>query len=244
VLMLDGCVSSTSTTVTTTPAGIPCTSDGRICSYFESNGTLNLCVIGSTYCTNAPGPFYEYDEVEKATFYCTSQTSTDCLQTTPPSPPGSCTPTSTYAYTGLVDDGRAWKVVDKQQDQNTTTGPASVTFISTTSTSVSASASVEVKVDVSALLPVIFASVRADINASVAQSATTVVGNSFNLSVPAGLTAYGIYGVQEQVASGHLSGDTSCGGHKADYGTVKSYVPISPGWCVWLSDQPPCVVVP
>jgi len=149
-----------------------------------------------------------------------------------------------YSYDDLSSGGKAWLVVDEEQDQNTTSEPVSGTFISHTSTTVSMSASLNVTVDVDALFPAIFASVHAEINAAVSRTATTDVGNSFNLTIPAGKTAYGIYGVQEQVTSGTLTSTDSCNSDQTNYGTVSTDVPISPGWCVWLSGQPPCAVLP
>ena len=148
-----------------------------------------------------------------------------------------------YSYNDLVNGGKAWTVVDLEEDQNSTSDPASATFISRTATTVSMSASLNIGIDVDAILAPIFASVHAQINASVSRSTTTDIGNRFGVTVPAGKTAYGIYGVQEQITSGNLSGDDTCSGGKTDYGTVSTYVPISPGWCVWVSGQPPCVVL-
>jgi len=72
------------------------------------------------------------------------------------------------------------------------------------------------------------------------QSVTVAIGNSYNVTIPAGKTAYGNYGVKVQVTSGDFSDTARCEGQKSNWGTDVTYVPIASGWCVWLSNQPAC----
>jgi hypothetical protein len=103
---------------------------------------------------------------------------------------------------------------------------------------VSTSASINITVDAGAALGVVFASVHAEFNASVAKTVSTVVGNNYNVTIPPGKTAYGIYGVQVQVTTGNLDQSDVCG-TTANYNSIRTYVPIAPGWCVWLSGETP-----
>jgi hypothetical protein len=154
--------------------------------------------------------------------------------------PGSCLPK--YKYVILSNSGEAWEVVNEQTDQNTTPNSATVTLTSTSASTVSTSASINITVDAGAALGVVFASVHADLNASVAKTVSTVVGNNYNVTIPPGKTAYGIYGVQVQVTTGNLDQSNVCG-TTANYNSIQTYVPIAPGWCVWLSGETPCRVV-
>jgi hypothetical protein len=54
------------------------------------------------------------------------------------------------------------------------------------------SASVDFKSDVEAILPPIYASVKAEVNGSVVRTVNADVGNQFSVTVPPGATAYGI----------------------------------------------------
>lgn len=265
-LVVSGCaVSSTSSTSTpsitstTTPNGYPCTSVSDVgCFYFISNGTAVACdVIDNSvqldYCDNANTEFYDYSS--GGTVLCadrecetTTAMNTPSLSATAPplaaAIPAHCS--AKFAYDHLSDGGQAWEVVNKLEDQNTTEANITTTFTSssaiTVSTSVSASAGINISASASVLFATIFASVHAQINASVAKSATTVVGNEVRVSIPPGKTVYGIYGVSVQVADGHLYQSNKCNG-QANYGAVQSYVPIAPGWCVWISGQTSCRIV-
>jgi hypothetical protein len=237
VLTAAGCTSSS-----TTPTGIPCTNYSLkhdYCLYYVSNGVETACDVGTAnLCKNAQGDYYYYNPRNGNTYECADHyycNGTEVAASVPCSPK--------FAYDHLVNLGQAWEVVNKQQDQNTTPTTADSTFTSSSATTVSASASVQITANVIALFGAVFASVRAQINASVARTVNTVVGNEFTVTIPAGKTAYGIYGVKVQVTGGHLYQSNSCGSSQPDYGTVQTYVPISPGWCVWLSGQAPCRVV-
>jgi hypothetical protein len=242
-LFVGGCTDSGNgtTSSSTTPMGFPCSqwSGYQGCFYFMSNGSAVACQIDTNtgdLCTNTNGNFYSY--YERTTVLCEEQ---QCVSYIPCS--------LRVTYDNLVNDGLAWQVVNHQQDQNATRSPSTITFTSTSattvSTSVSASASIDISVNADALFATIFASVHAQINASVTTTATTVVGNAVKVTTPAGGTANGIYGVSVQVTSGHLYQSSSCGaaGGENNYGTVQTYVPIAPGWCVWISGETPCRIV-
>lgn len=244
-LAVDGCSSSG-----TTPTGLRCTNlkTGVVvqqnwgCYYFMSNGTsfpchIDVTVIKKQYCTNTSGEFYFY--YDGKTYACATQ---NCANGDTASAPESCSPK--YTYNDLVNEGQAWRVINQQADQNTTSGPVTIDLSSTTATTVSESASVELSVNADALLDIIFVSVHAQINASVSKTASTVVGNAVRVTIPAGMTANGIYGVRVQVTKGHLYQSNTCGSAKPDYGNVMTYVPLSTGWCVWLSDHTPCQAIP
>jgi hypothetical protein len=231
VLAAAGC-----TSLASTPAGVQCTHERQNCFYFMSNGTAVPCDYTiSEICANAQGDYFTYRGGK--TYSCASQfycTGTQVANTE------LCS--REFAYHILANSGQAWDVVNEQQDQNTTQNPATTVFTSTSASTVSTSASIQISVYAAALLGTIFASVRAQINASVTKTVNTVVGNDFTVNVPAGETAYGIYGVKVQVTRGRLYQSNSCGSSRPDYGVVQTYVPISPGWCVWLSGQTPCRV--
>lgn len=239
--MLAGCG-----TATTTPTGTPCTSYNSLCYYYYNHaGTPIACTVDGVSgndCSTTSGPYYEYDTLNGKTIECSADPNWICPTSKLVTPVAQCPPPN-FVYDTLVNKGQAWKVVEQDQDQNGTSGLVQATFTSTKSDTITASASVSVPGHADAVIGVILASVEAHINTSVRASVTTVVDNNYNLTVPAGKTAYGIYGVRVQVTSGHLYDTKSCGGSKADYGTVISYIPIAIGWCVWLSGQQPCPTV-
>jgi hypothetical protein len=243
-LVASGCgfsdlgVSNITMSASTTPTGYSCTqwSPGGGCYYFINKGKAVACqgdTSNVAICTNANGDFYNY--YASATYLCVNQR---CVNQV------ACSPK--YAYDNLMNKGQAWQVVNQQADQNTTQGPITISFTSTSSTTVSASASIDLSANADALLGIIFVSVHAQINASVSKTASTAVGNEVRVTIPAGMTANGIYGVRVQVTSGKLYQGSSCGagGGEINYGKVQTYVPIGSGWCVWLSGHTPCPVVP
>ena len=229
----------------TTAAGYPCTIsnyDGvnQGCFYYMDDGTAVACQVdetqyGKSACTNTTGNFYDYSD--GATSLCIG--------------PGgycdnsiACSPKFTYSH--LVNDGEAWQVVNRQQDQNDGQQSISADFTSTSATTKSTTLSVSVTAYASATLGFIFASVKAQVNASVVESESTVIGNTVKVSVPPGDIENGIYGVSVQVVDGRLYQGSSCGvgGGEINYGTVQTYVPIGSGWCTWLSGHTPCRIVP
>lgn len=241
-LVVGGCSSSA---ISSTPTGLSCThvsndvyKDG--CYYFMSNGASVPCNVNLTenyLCTNSDGAFYDYNGI--TTYRCENQI---CTTHAPISGGnGNCSPG--FMYSNLVNNGRSWEAINQLEDQNTTRATISTRFISTSATTVSTTASIDITANINALLGVIFASVHAQINASVAKTASTVVGNEVTIAIPAGETAYGVYGVNVQVTTGHLYQSNTCGSAGPNYGNVKTYVPIASGWCVWLSGQTPCRVV-
>jgi hypothetical protein len=229
----------------TTPAGYPCTvssigGDDTGCYYFVDNGTAIACQVdetqyGKSACTNTTGNFYDY--LDGTTDLCIGPGGY-CSNSIP------CSPKFTYNH--LVNDGEAWQVVNRQQDQNGGQQPITANFTSTSSTTKSTTLSVSVTAYASAMLGFIFASVKAQVNASVVESQSTVIGNTVKVSVPAGGIENGIYGVSVQVVDGRLYQGSSCGvdGGEINYGTVQTYVPIGSGWCTWLSGHKPCRIVP
>jgi hypothetical protein len=149
-----------------------------------------------------------------------------------------------YAYTDLVNDGQAWEVIDRAEDQNTTQNSINITFSSSTAVTVGTTFSIELSANAGAAVGPVFVNVQAQINASVSKSVNTVVGNQAAVTVPAGATANGVYGVRVQVTSGHLyRSDSGNCGQARNYGNVQTYIPIAPGWCVWLSGNKPCRTV-
>lgn len=152
-----------------------------------------------------------------------------------PAPNPTCSPK--YTYADLINDGQAWQAVDRAEDQNTTQSSISIQFDSSSAVTITTSASIEI----SASLNAVFASVEANINGSVSRDVSTEVGNEVSVTVPAGATANGIYGVKVQVTAGRLDISSTCG--DKTYKNVQTYVPIAPGWCVWISGQTPCRVV-
>lgn len=241
---VSGCTQSSTTpsiTSSTTASGWPCTSVSNVgCFYFISNGTAVACDVIDTstqlnYCDNTSGEFY-YDN-NGLTVLCADH---ECETTTGVTTPSLCS--AKFAYNNLANGGQAWEVVNQLEDQNTTQQSISTKFISTSATTISTSASFNLTVNIDAIIDVVFASVRAQINASVSRTESTVVGNEVTVTIPPGKTAYGIYGVSVQVTNGHLYQSNSCNGH-LNYGEVRTYVPVAPGWCVWLSGQTPCRIV-
>jgi hypothetical protein len=225
----------------------PCSpiQDGDNCFYLVRDGTAVPCDVSQdplNYCTNTNSHFYEYNEADGQNYLC-ADSECDSSTGVPPPKIGKSCDLGKFVYNNLANNGTAWEVVNQQEDQNTTQQPITVEFTSTSATSVSTTASINVSVNVDALIEFIFASVRAQINASVVKTASTVVGNQVKVSVPPGTTANGIYGVQVQIASGQLYQDTTCGTKATTYGDVQAHVPLGSGWCVWLSGQTPCRVV-
>jgi hypothetical protein len=228
-------------------AGYPCSYfHGDGCYYYVSNGTAIPCDVVDdpftlNYCHNTSGDYYEY--YEGTTILCTDAECDNSTSNVAVSPPQLCKPAGKSVYANLANGGQAWEVVNQQEDQNTTRQPITTRFISTSASTVTTSVSADLTVNVDALLGTIFVSVHAELNASVTKTASTVVGNEVTVTAPAGATAYGIYGVRVQISSGHLYQTNSCGAETTNYGSVKAYVPIASGWCVWLSGQTPCRVV-
>jgi hypothetical protein len=241
-------ISTTSSTAP--PGGYPCTDISEPganigCYYFISNGIAVACqtdLSASNFCTNTNGNYYNYDFGE--TFICKNAACTNTAVVAAPVVVAAPNCSVKIAYNNLVNDGEAWRVVNQEQDQNGTQAPITTKFSSTTATNITTTASVDITANAAAVLGFVFASVHAQINASVAKVESTVIGNEVTVTIPAGMTAYGIYGVKVQVTGGHLSQSDACGGpDNNDYGQVQTYAPLSPGWCVWLSGETPCRVV-
>jgi hypothetical protein len=231
-----------------TGPGHPCSpiQDGDNCFYLVRDGIATSCDVSQNplnYCTNATGNFYQYNEADGQNYLCTDGKCDSSIGVSSPKIGKSCNP-GKFVYNNLANNGTAWELVNQQDDQNTTQQAITVEFTSTSATTVSTTVSINVSVNVNALIEFIFASVRAQINSSVIKTASTVVGNQVKVSVPPGMTANGIYGVQVQIASGQLYQDTTCGTKTASYGDVRAHVPLGSGWCVWLSGHTPCRVVP
>ncbi|WP_300603150.1 hypothetical protein [Trebonia sp.] len=235
----------------TAPPGYPCTEISEPganigCYYFVSNGIAVACqtnLSGGNFCTNTNGNYYNYDFGETA--ICKNA---GCTNTAIVTAPYAANCPVKIVYNNLVNDGEAWRVVNQEQDQNSTQQPITTQFISTSATTVSTnfagSVSVNVGGSLNEVFATIYANVHAQINASVSKTASTVVGNEVTVTIPPGKTAYGIYGVKVQVTGGRLSQSDPCGGpDNNNYGEVQTYVPLSPGWCVWVSGETPCRVV-
>jgi len=153
-----------------------------------------------------------------------------------------------YIYDNLINIGTSWIVVNQQQDQNNTTSPIQVTFTSTTSRTITVtdklgltqtSTSSE-EVSGEAIQDTITNSVAVAINHSVSRSVTATIGNGTVITIPAGKTAYGNYGVRVQVTDGRLYDQADCEGENSYFGPDITYVPVATGWCVWISGQPSC----
>ena len=231
----------------TTPTGYPCTkppsqaNQTDDCYYIISNGKAIPCkVSGTNLCQNTKGTYYDYSGYYDQTYLCEDHWA--CWNSKPVTVPRLCSPK--YGYDNLVDDGQAWQVVNQQADQNSSRRPITIRFTSTSATIISTSIGAGITVGASGILGIVFASVQAHINASVTRTVSTKVGNAVTVTIPARVTAYGVYGVRVQVARGHLYQKNSCGAAKPDYGDVRTYVPIASGWCIWLSGQTPCRIVP
>jgi hypothetical protein len=241
-----------STESSTTPEGYPCTelvlsSSGTYdigCYYFISNGTAVACQTNANsadLCPSMNGNYYNYDYGD--TFICKNAECTNTAIVAAPTAVAGPNCSAKIVYGNLIDDGQAWEVVNQLEDQNTTQAQITATFTSTSATTVSTSASIDISASADAsLLDIIFVSVRAQINASVTKTASTVVGDEVRVPIPPGKTLHGIYGVSVQVTTGHLYQSNNCNG-QPNYGTVKTYVPITSGWCVWISGETPCRVV-
>jgi hypothetical protein len=241
-LLAAGCASPS-----TTPTGYPCTkppsqiNQTQDCYYFIKNGSAIACKYTRfNLCQNAAGDYYDYSSYYDHTFLCGDHVA--CFDGREVAVPRLCSPK--FAYDHLANGGQAWQVVNQQEDQNSSRQPIDIKFISTSASTVSTRVSAGVTVGADALLGIVYASVQAQVNASVTRTVSTVVGNEVAVTIPPHMTAFGIYGVNMQVTSGHLYQTNSCGAAKPNYGEVKTYVPIDSGWCVWLSGQQPCRVVP
>jgi hypothetical protein len=228
----------------TTPNGYPCSNKEDNCYYFISDGTVQPCDVGIiNFCKNTPGSYYDYLSLDHKTYRCVHHYGCLGVGMHAVSVPTPQLCSRAFKYSALTSSGQAWQVVNRQTDQNSTDQPVTTRFVSNSATTVTASASIHLSASADAILGVVFASVHAQVNASVTRVASTVVGNAVSVHVPAGATANAIYGVKVQITRGHLYQSNSCGPGKRNYGVVRTYVPISPGWCVWLSGQPPCRVV-
>lgn len=241
-LFVGGCA-----TLSSTPTGYPCTkppsqvNQTQDCYYFINDGKAIACKPSRTnLCQNTAGNYYDYSSYFGKTFLCEDHIA--CFESKVVTVPKLCSPR--FMYDNLANGGQAWQVVNQQADQNSSERPITIRFISNSASTISSSVSARVTVNADALLGVVFASVQAQINASVTRTVSTVVGNEVAVTIPPGMTAYGIYGVKVQVSNGHLYQSNSCGAAKPNYGEVQTYVPIASGWCIWLSGQTPCRVVP
>lgn len=238
-----------------TPTGLPCTefhesslntTVANSCLYYFNNNVATACGTSAAtdYCPATKGAYYSYGLKDGKTFKCTIHNSCGSANNAVITDPTLLCPRQIWSYNSLVNLQTAWRVVDEVHDQNNTPSAAEVTFTSTKSSTVTVGTSTDVTQYTELDLKVITASVQREVNSSVVNSSTAVIGNSYTVTAPAGRTVFGIYGVQVQMTAGHLyateaySGDP-CTSLKQDLGTVTTTVPIGPGWCVWLDNQSP-----
>lgn len=160
--------------------------------------------------------------------------------------PAPCKPQ--YVYDDLIDMGKSWIVVNQQQDQNNSTSPTPATFMSITSKTIKVTdqqgmtetSGSSLGVNSEDIQSTITHSVQYQINISVSLSVTTTIGNSTTVTVPAGKTVYGNYGVKVQITDGRLYDQAGCEGENSYFGPDITYTPIAVGWCVWISGATPC----
>ncbi|MDG4770392.1 hypothetical protein [Solwaraspora sp. WMMD792] len=213
----------------TTPTGVPCTLQGVHCRYFLVDGKPVPCDPPQNHvCGNSPGEFYVYVTSTDTTLRCDESSCAEAAA------PVDCT--GSVNYDDLKDHGIAWKVVSQEHNENATGSPVEVTFTSTKSETVE----VNTELSFEAKGDAVVAAVRAEINRAVSESVTTSIGNSTTMTIEAGQTGYAIYGVRMQVTEGRMRNVNVCTDASEDLGQVTTYVPISSGWCLWTSDQPPC----
>lgn len=246
-----GCSISSSTTPSPAPVaapsaagpGYPCSNVQDLgCFYFINSGTPVACdVVDSPskldYCNNTSGDYYEY--YDGTTTRCGDSA---CNDGTVVASPERCN-SNNFTYNNLASGGQAWEAVNQQEDQNTTSQPITTEFISSSASTTSITLSASLTANAAAVIGIVFVSVRAQLNASVVRTVSTTVGNAVTVTIPPGITAYGVYGVRVQISRGDLYQSNSCGKKTTNYGNVQAYVPIASGWCVWLSGQTPCRVV-
>lgn len=251
-----GCGISQHSKLSQTPTGLSCTevhatsygtTTADACFYYFNNGVATPCATTDytkNFCPATSGAYYSYGLKDGKTYRCRIHNSCGSVNNSVITDPRLLCPPQVWAYDSLSDRQLAWQVVDQVHDQNNTPSAAQVTFTSTKSSTVTVSTNIDITADAQLITPVIFASVHTDINSSVVTSSSAVIGNSYTVSVPSGRTVFGIYGVQVQVTDGHLYATDAysngpCAALVKDFGSVTTYVPVGPGWCVWLDDQSP-----
>jgi hypothetical protein len=254
LVLTTGCSTFEHYTMSQTPTGLPCTeihaqavgtTTANGCYYYFNNGVATPCDTThytKNYCPATKGAYFMYQYKDGKTFRCRIHDDCSSTNNSVITDPTLLCPAQVWSYDTLVDRQLAWQVVDEVHDQNNTPATAQVTFTSTKSSTVTVSSSKDITAFAQLAIPVILASVRTEVNSSVVNSSTAVIGNTYTVSVPPGRTVFGIYGVQVQVTDGHLyateaySGDP-CTPLSQDLGNVTTTVPIGPGWCVWLDNQ-------
>lgn len=120
-----------------------------------------------------------------------------------------------------------------QANHNGTASPATVTFTSTQSATVTASADGSLSVDLSVKL----ATINAALGTTLTLSATAEIGNSIQITVPAGQYGYGEYGIWSNYITGeeqYWQGiGTVC--NITERRTAGVLAPYRVGWNTWTA---------
>jgi hypothetical protein len=137
---------------------------------------------------------------------------------------------SQYVYDDIADQGQMLVVTAREQVGNNTGSVATLALTADRSTTVMVTAEAGVAADLGAIVR----GVGVQLHVTVSESVTASISNSPTITIPAGEFGYGDYGVFVEHASGHLY-SPNCG---QDYGAhVTSRVPLSAGWCLWVTGE-------
>ncbi len=135
-----------------------------------------------------------------------------------------------WHFDDLINEGKNFKAVTGVYGQkDTLSHPITVTLTATTSGTVSFTSGNSTGVG----LNFEFVQVHADVNSAVQYSYTTTVGHGVNVPLNPGQSVYGQYGIERQIAEGHLYHITSTCHIDSDHGYVTTDSPWYATWNLW-----------
>jgi hypothetical protein len=135
-----------------------------------------------------------------------------------------------WHFDDLINEGKNFKAVTGVYGQKDTLSHSiTVTLTATTSGTVSFTSGDSTGVG----LNFEFVQVHADVNSSVQYSYTTTVGHAVTETLSPGQSVYGQYGVERQIARGHLYHVTSTCQIDSDHGYVTTNSPWYATWNLW-----------
>jgi hypothetical protein len=135
-----------------------------------------------------------------------------------------------WHFDDLINEGKNFKAVTGVYGQKDTVSHSiTVTLTATTSGTVGFTSGDAAGVG----LNFEFVQVHADINSAVQYSYTTTVGHAVSETLSPGESVYGQYGVERQIARGHLYHVTSTCQIDSDHGYVTTNSPWYATWNLW-----------
>jgi hypothetical protein len=152
------------------------------------------------------------------------------LGAVPGSALAACTPGWRYASVSIVKQAHV-PTTDLYRNRNGTGSSAKVTFTAQETGTVGMSVSIGAKANAG----VILASAETSLNIDFSASMSTTIGNSIQITVPAGWYGYGQYGVWRTQVKGIYYYLLSSCAKGTFYGTVYAWLPRSRGWNTWTS---------